>query len=300
MDINSSVVIVGVGEMGSALGGILKKKEIKVDFWDKSIDLVMGQKALAEIIPSVDFLFFCVPSSAMTEAVKSVLPFLSQRTIIISLAKGIEEASKDTMDKLLEKLLPDNQNFAVLGGPMLAEELSKGMGGVAVVGTKNKINFEKLSGLFENTNLSLEYSGEVRSVALASVLKNIYAIGLGIADGLEWGENQKGWLISKSVQEMAELMTLLGGKQELIYSPAGLGDLIATGYSSYSSNRKVGEAVAKTGEHLVSEGSKSLPFILGSITGKESEFKILPALNKILLENQNAKIIFGQFFQQSK
>lgn len=300
MNNKSSTVIIGLGEMGSALGTILKNKNIPVDFWDKNIEVVKDQKTLAEIIPSADFLFFCVPSSAMIEAVKATLPFLGPQTIIISLAKGIEGPSKDTMDKLLEKLLPNGQNFIILSGPMLAEELSAGMNSVAIAGTKNKISFEKLSELFENTNLFLEYSDDVHSVALAGVLKNIYAITLGVADGLKWGENQKGWLISKSLQEMAQLMILLGGKKEIIYGPAGLGDLMATGCSPYSSNHKVGEEVVKTGQYLVSEGSKSLPIIIDLINANKEGFKILFALNKVLLEKQDAKTIFGQLFQQSE
>ncbi len=301
MNNKSSVVIIGAGEIGSAIGGLLKKKDVHVDLWDKNIDIVKYQKTLTEIIPSADFLFFCVPSPAMIEAVRTALPHLNKLTIVVSLSKGIEESSKDTMDKLLERILPDGQNFAILGGPMLAEELSKGMAGIGVVSVKEKDTFIKLAELFEDTNLFVEYSDDTYGVALASVLKNIYAIALGIADGLNWGDNQKGWLVTKSLQEMAKIAVTLGCKEEVIYGTAGLGDLIATGYSPHSRNRQVGEEIIKTGQYLQSEGYRALPVIIDLLGEKRLGLRVLFALKQVFLEKQNAKTIFGQFlFRQSE
>lgn len=302
MNNKSSVVIIGAGKIGSAIGGLLKKKDVHVDLWDKNIDIVKDQKTLTEIIPSADFLFFCVPSPAMIEAVRTALPHLNKSTIVVSLSKGIEESSKDTMDKLLERILPDGQNFAILGGPMLAEELSKGMAGIGVVSVKEKDTFIKLAGLFEDTNLFVEYSDDTYGVALASVLKNIYAIALGIADGLDWGGNQKGWLVTKSLQEMAKIAVTLGCKEEVIYGTAGLGDLIATGYSPHSRNRQVGEEeIIKTGQYLQSEGYGALPVIIDLLGEKRLGLRVLFALKQVLLEKRNAKTIFGQLlFRQSE
>lgn len=300
----TKVVIIGAGEIGSAIKSVLSsKKDVEVELRDKNESKIPDQKPLAAIIPSADFVFLCVPSWAMRAAAGGVAPLLNKNAAVISLAKGIEMDSKKTIDDLLEEILPKKQKFALLSGPMIAEELVQGMGGFGVVASTDREVFEELKKLFIGTKLFVEYSKDVRGVSLAGILKNIYAVGLGIVDGLGWSGDIKGWLTAKAINEMAEVIKILKGKSETALGTAGLGDLVATGFSEYSRNREAGEELIKTKECcLKSEGINSLPVIiellgLGRATAlsrKSEKFPILKSLERIILKRENAEIIFEE------
>jgi glycerol-3-phosphate dehydrogenase (NAD(P)+) len=287
-----AVVIIGAGEIGRAIGKILHKKKIKPVFWDKDPSKVPNQKPLAEIIPGADFLFLAVPSWGIREAIINILPYLKKKTIVISLAKGIEAKTRKTTDELLKTVLPANQKFALLSGPMIAEELTKGRAGAAVIAAEQKAACKKIAGLFKKTNLGIEYSNDLRGVALAGALKNIYAVLFGMADGLRWGDNQKGRLASTAVGEMAEIIKTLAGKKETAYGTAGLADLIATGYSPYSRNRQAGEKLVKTDKRcLKSEGFSSLAPLINLLRKRKEQFPLLLALEQVVVKNRNPKKI---------
>jgi glycerol-3-phosphate dehydrogenase (NAD(P)+) len=298
-----TVLIIGAGEIGRAIEKILSDKQnLKIELWDKDASKVPGQKQLVDIVPLADFLFLCVPSWASRAVLHSVLPNLNKNTLIISLAKGIEARTLKTMDSVLEELLPSAAFYALLMGPMLAEELMQGLVGIGVVASKESRVFDKTRALFADTNLLIEFSTDVRGIAFAGVLKNIYAIGLGIADGLNLGNNFKAWLVKTSVKEMAEIIELAGGQKESAFGSAGLGDLIATGFSPYSRNRQVGDELVRTGKCcLKSEGFVSLPSVIKLIKeDKISQLPILQALTEIIIYHKNVKTTFERLATKSK
>lgn len=243
----TKITLVGSGEIGKAIQHVLSKKpDLEITLWSRS-----SPKPLSQVITPADFIFLCVPSWAMAEVMNNIIPHLSSATVLVSLAKGIDAATGKTMDELLRP------PFALLAGPMLAEELTQDLPGSAVIATLDQSVFAAVARLFAGTTVQTEFCDAVYQVALASVLKNVYALGLGIAEAKKTGDNYKGWYIHKAVGEMA----LLVGP--LAYSLAGLGDLVATGFSRYSTNRQTGEDLL-AGRHPShrSEGIHSLPFVI--------------------------------------
>lgn len=294
------ICIIGAGRIGCAIGYVLKNLGNEVLFWDKDGLRVPAQIDLAEAVSSADFLFLCSPSWAMREVLTSAVPHLNNDTIIISLVKGIEQKTNKSMDELLQEFLPLNR-IAILGGAMLAEEIQKGLGGVGVVGTKSKVICEKVKSLFNGSDIYLECTSDMRGVALDGVLKNIYAIGLGIADGLEWGSNKKSQLVTQAVNEMATIIQALEGEKESAYGGAGLGDLVASGYSPYSRNRQVGNEIVKTGACcLESEGLKSLPVIAKIAQERNLLLPLLFVLEAIVINGQDAKSSFEKLFKETR
>ncbi|MDD5547285.1 MAG: hypothetical protein PHN74_00030 [Candidatus Pacebacteria bacterium] len=294
---NNKVVIIGAGEIGKAIGSVLKSKNIAVDFWDRDSSKVPGQKLPSEILPAADFVFLCVPSWAVRAVIGGINPFLNKKSLVISLAKGIEEGSYKTMAELLKELLPKGQEFIIFSGPMIAEELMRKEEGIGVAATADKKTFEKLKELFNGTKLFLEYSKDVKGVSLAGVLKNIFSVGLGIADGLKLSGNAKGLMTSMAIREMMEIIKILGGKKETALGAAGIGDLIATGFSNYSRNREVGEELVKTGKiSQKGEGTVSIGSISELLGEKSEKFALLSALKEILVEGRNSREILGNLF----
>ncbi|MEK7478836.1 MAG: NAD(P)H-dependent glycerol-3-phosphate dehydrogenase [Patescibacteria group bacterium] len=300
------IAIIGYGELGKAIHKLLKNKsDLIVDIWDKKYH----ESKLSGVISSANIIFICVPSWCVRGALESIKKYLSKKALVVCLAKGIEPAphsgGKDktlkTMDVVLQDELSVDQPFSILSGSMLAEELMADKNGFAVVASKNKKDFFIISDVFNKTNLKVKYSKDLRGIALCGVLKNIYALGLGIIDGLELGGNSKGKFLAMAIIEMIEIVKYLGGNDKTVLSVAGIGDLIATGFSKYSRNREAGEELAKTGICcLESEGFKSVNSMAKLLGKKADKLPFFNILKSIILENQKPKDVFsargGSFF----
>jgi glycerol-3-phosphate dehydrogenase (NAD(P)+) len=125
----------------------------------------------------------------------------------------------------------------------------------------------------------IEFGEDLRSVAVSGVLKNIYALGLGIADGLDLGFNFKGILTNKSLEEMRMLFRQLGIGSDGLDSPAGIPDFFATGWSGESFNYRIGKALAEgilDDEHAKGEGVNAVREI-----GAKVRLNKTPVLNII-------------------
>lgn len=278
---NSTVAIIGAGNLGQALAHLLKPH--KVNLWDKVPGKVASQLPLKEIMEPAQVVFVAVPASAVREAIQEVQPFLKNHTIVVSLSKGIEPGSLLTVDQVLQSALPHQQPCAHLGGPMLASEIRQGKHAMAVVGSSQRSTYATLKKLFRGGALVLTYSRDIRGVAVAGVLKNIYTLPLGIAAGLELGNNAVGWLAYLAIKEMQVIMPMLGGARKTILSPAGIGDFITTGTSPHSMNYRAGLELAKTGSATtVSEGMLALPSVLALVGTKAKRLPLLTAIADIL------------------
>lgn len=276
-----NILIIGAGEIGSSLKKILgKKPDLEIETRDKDPKKAKSQKPLAKTAPRADFLFICVPSWAVPEVAANLKKIIKRKTIIISLTKGLEKKTGKTSFEILKKFLPNNP-IAVLSGPTLAEELQKGQMGIGIFACQNKKIFQQAKKLFQNTPLDLKFSSDERGVALSGILKNIYAVVLGLADGLGWGNNLKGWLVSNIVREALAVAKELKIPQETMLGEAGLGDFIATGFSLTSRNRRAGEEIVKKGKvAFPSEGVQSLDSFFKLL--KRKNFPVLNCLKRIL------------------
>lgn len=289
----TKVSIIGAGQIGQALATILKSNsEVEIELWDKESGKVPNQKPVSEIIPGSQFVFMCVPSWVMRIAIGEVKQYIKPETIIISVAKGLEEKTLATIDQVLTEELGNN-TFALMGGPLIAEELLRGQRGVGMIASAALDTRNTVAELFKSTTLLAETSDDARGVALASVLKNIYAVGLGAAAVLLPGLNIRGWYVSRACEEMGNIIERLGGKKETAYGAAGIGDLIATGFSSESSNHQAGRELAETGKpQHQSEGVISLPQLVELLSGDIKEYPLLQTLQCSVINQENISDAF--------
>jgi glycerol-3-phosphate dehydrogenase (NAD(P)+) len=301
METISRVVVIGGGELGKAVGVLLKKNNVTADLWDADPLVVPGQKALQEIVPVAECVAFCVPSWAMRAAVTGVLQYLSPTAIVMSFAKGIEKDSRQTMAEMVPTILPPGTPFVVVGGPMLAGEITGGMAAIGVFASKDAVTLQAAKALFASESFNVETVADPESVALASVLKNIYAVALGIADGLTLSGNEKGWIAACAIREMRGIAAALGVDPDAVLGTAGVGDFIATGYSVHSRNRKTGIEIVETGKCSIrGEGLNALPLLIERM-GKEkaAAFPLLMLINTIGIECQSAGPALDAFFKVS-
>ncbi|PIR89126.1 MAG: hypothetical protein COU07_02760 [Candidatus Harrisonbacteria bacterium CG10_big_fil_rev_8_21_14_0_10_40_38] len=298
------VLIIGAGEIGTAISKILESKsDIKIHVWDINPKKCLAEEKLSEIVPIANIIFLCVPTQCLADAIDQIDEYISSTTYLVSLSKGIDPDLMIFSDGIFPKYAPRGVKWGILGGPMLAEELSKKSHTVGVIASHSSVLRKFIIELFYKTHLSIIESDDVKGVAVSGVLKNVYAIGMGIAAGLSYDSNTIASLFSASFVEFEKLVQVFGGKQKTALGPAGLGDLMATGLSKYSSNRSFGFALARDKPFLKeTEGGSSLGGLAYMLKKKKIDPpKIFSAINKSVKKGKKVKRIFepNLFINQS-
>lgn len=294
------VVIVGMGKIGRAMAALMRRSHHAPQCWDICPGKVQGQKSLFEIVPHAQFLFLCVPSWCLPGAVKQIFPFVRRDTVVVTVSKGLQQKGGETSYAFLARELHAGQPVAYIGGAMLAEELESGGPGFGVVASRTASVRGRVRELFKGTHFLLEESGDVRGVTIASVLKNIYALGFGIVRGLNWGGNARAWFAVRAMDELERALVLLGGKKQSARGSAGILDLIATGFSSLSKNVEVGGMLVKEKKKLPpSEGLVSIqPLMTLMPKSVLNEFPLMRAVALVVSEKETAHNAFSKLLKQ--
>ncbi len=291
------VLIIGAGEIGSAIGVVLGSAGHEVWFWDRnSLKRTQG-KDLKEMAAESDCAFFCVPSTGLREAAMSVAASIPQTKPLVSLSKGIEAGSHKTSDAVLKDIFPENP-IAVLGGPMLAEEMKRGEAAIGVLGSENKEAADLVLALFGGTNIFMEKTDDVLGLALCGALKNIYSLSFGFAEAVGGESNVKGFLSAESLKEMVGIVAILGGRAETAMGPGGLGDLVASGMSVYGYNRRVGKELLEKGKtDLISEGILSIGSVISLLKDNAKNYRLLLIIQKIISSPDEGKKMFEEYLR---
>jgi len=295
----TKVGVIGAGALGSLLADIVaQSNNAEVANWDSDPAKKFSAATADEAVAGAQVVFMCVPSWCLRQALGSIKEKVPSEAHIVSWAKGIEVASGKNMVEVIKEELPDNPAASLISGPMLSNEIHQGKPAAGILANERQQVFEEVASLFAGTRIKLQYSDDVAGVAMSGVLKNVYAIGLGIIDGLVMGDNIRGWYVALAVAEMQTLVSLTGGRPETVLGLAGIGDLIATGFSGHSKNYTVGRQLAESGslKHS-SEGVSSLPQVVNKAAGETGRLPLLLMLHDIIEKKQPAAESFGNFFK---
>lgn len=184
---------------------------------------------------------------------------------IVSASKGLEAGTYRRMTEVLVSEMPAAFAGRVLAmsGPSIAHELSRGTPTAVMLACRDTGLARSVRRDIQTPTLRLQISRDVAGVELGGVLKNAYALAFGLSDGLGLGLNTKAALLARALPELARLGVALGGKRATFYGLAGLGDLVGTGLSEYSRNRRMGEELART--QGAEEALASIPGVVEGI-----------------------------------
>jgi glycerol-3-phosphate dehydrogenase (NAD(P)+) len=179
--------------------------------------------------------------------ISRVAPYITKATIIISASKGLELGSNKRMSEVIaEEINPRfATNICVLSGPQLAKEIIHNRPAAAVIAAEDKNTARKAQKLLTCNNFCVFTHTDVIGVELGGALKNIIALGAGIADGLGYGDNAKAAFMTRGLTEITALGMSLGANPLTFSGLAGLGDVITTCASPLSRNHYVGVELAK-------------------------------------------------------
>ena len=263
------ITIIGTTSWGTTLGIILAQKGLQVGLWARTEQeaaqlrnngpdpdlsseatfppqlLITSQ--LSEALNEARAVILVVPSQSMRQNIKLVAGYLTKSMMVVSAAKGLEIGSGKRMSQVIaEEINPRFQpNICVLSGPNLAREVLRGLPAATVVAAEDNTIARKVQRLLTTPNLCVFTNTDVIGVELGGALKNIIALGAGIADGLDYGDNAKAAFVTRGLTEMTALGVALGAHPLTFSGLAGLGDLVATCASPLSRNRYVGVELAK-------------------------------------------------------
>ncbi len=265
----SKATIIGNTTWGNALAALLSNKGIVVKLWARNEaeagELNQGTRSysstshIEEAMDKADLVIWAVPSQKLRHNVRQVRNYITNSMVLMSAAKGLEVDTGKRMSQVMaEEIAPTlRQQICVLSGPNLAREISQGLPAASMIAAQDIAIAERARDLMNSPAFFLFTTDDVIGVELSGTLKNIIALGAGVIDGLNLGDNAKAAFITWGWAEVVSLGVTLGAKASTFYGLAGLGDLIATCSSTLSRNHHVGYELAK---------GRSLSEIAGSMS----------------------------------
>lgn len=257
-------------------------------------DGLRGSSSLEATCRDAGVVVLGVPSHGMRAVLAEAAPFIAPNTPIVSLSKGIEQGTLARMTEVACEVLAEHDPacVGVLTGPNLAREVAAGQPTASVVATADAEVASELQQLFFSSSFRVYTNPDVVGCEMAGALKNVLAIGAGIADGLGYGDNTKAALITRGLAELARLGVAMGGDPLTFAGLAGMGDLIATCSSPQSRNRHVGVEIGKgrslddivTEMKMVAEGVKTTSAVLELAARHGVEMPLASFVGRVLYE----------------
>lgn len=197
------------------------------------------------VVKNADILFVAIPSPYLKSQLKRLKLRLDSK-IIISAVKGIVPDENMILSEYFNMYygVPIDR-IAVISGPCHAEEVALERTSYLTIGCRNREIAKQIAAMMTNRYTQTYISEDVNGIELSSVMKNIYAIAVGICHGLKYGDNFQAVLISNAIQEMNRFCNAAVPHHRDLQESVYLGDLLVTAYSRFSRNRTFGTMIGK-------------------------------------------------------
>lgn len=314
--------VLGNGSWSSALVKILTDNEVAVNWWMRSeesvehlnthahnphyltsveydSDYIFPTTNLLQAINDGEIILIGIPSAYVPSVMNKLPENIFENKKVLSATKGLVGDDHELMNHYLRNNYAlEKQNYFCITGPCHAEEVASEKLSYLTFGGYDEEATQEIAKTFQSHYLKTVTSKDVKGVQYAAVLKNIYALGAGIAHGLDYGDNFQSVYITNCFAELQNCMNVMATEQQHHYNTSAyLGDLLVTCYSLHSRNRAFGNYIGKGYSvkttklemNMEAEGyfaSRGIYFL-----NKEEKAKmpIAKAIYKILWEGKSAK-----------
>lgn len=258
--------VIGSGSFGSAMANILSHNGHQVTLYGRNTELIntiretgindrylpgailsdriVFTDCLSDACEDKDIVVFAVPAQQFRDVAESAAEHISEDTLVVNLAKGIERGSLLRMSEVAAEVLP-GRRYVVLSGPSHAEELVKNYPASLVAASDDKESALLVQDTFSNEKLRVYSDYDVTGVEIGGAIKNVYAIATGISDGMGFGVNAKAALMTRAIHELSKLGVAIGAEQTTFAGLSGIGDLMVTCDSDLSRNRRFGRMIGE-------------------------------------------------------
>lgn len=321
--------VIGNGSWATALIKILaENKNIQINWWmrDQTTveyiaefhhnpkylssveihpDVIKPTSNIQDVIDNSDILLMCVPSAFVHQALSGAV--IPQNKIIITAIKGIEPHTKMVIAKYLQNSYGvPLENIALISGPCHAEEVALEKLSYLTISSLREENTKLLASYFDCRFINITQTSDIIGAEYASVLKNIYAIGSGIAHGLGYGDNFQAVYVAAAIREMEKFLHEIHVDERDVKEAAYLGDLLVTCYSQFSRNRSFGTMLGKGYSvksaqlemNMVAEGYYATELVYELATNSGISMPIVQSVYQVVYKQGNAAKLFKQLAEK--
>lgn len=312
MDVKKKISIIGAGAIGTALGNILSENGsgdvLLVSVEENVVRSINEQHINARYFPGYHLhtdlkattdvsqlkgssvIFLAIPSVVLLDYLKSIRSDIPAGAILVNLAKGFGSGEFTVVECLKQHFV---NPVCTLKGPSFAKEIINRIPTGFTLGHGGGDVVKQISSLFSGSTIYLDLSEDIRGVEILSILKNIYAIALGIVDAQFNSPNLRFLILTRAFREMMNIMLYFGGKEETVFKYCGYGDFTLTALNDLSRNRTLGLLIGKgfftehVSHELVLEGKTAATIFYEKIRRESREpnrYPIIGELYKIFTE----------------
>ncbi len=257
-------------------------------------------------IAAADIIIFAIPSAFLKGELDKLKVSLEGK-ILFSAIKGIVPETSLIVGQHFHKYFNiPMENIGVLTGPCHAEEVALERLSYLTLACSDKEKAKLVAKYISSNTIKTTISDDVIGTEYAAMLKNIFAIAAGIAHGLGYGDNFQSVLMSNAIREMKKFIRKVYKMKRNINDSAYLGDLLVTGYSTFSRNRMFGNMIGKgytvksaqMEMSMVAEGYYATKSAWLLNQEKKAKTPIIDAVYEILYENKDPKKVFKKLTEK--
>ena len=260
-----NILVLGAGTFGTAIANelsvnpennvvLFSRNQLKVDeintsntnkscFPNKHLNKFLSATSEKNEIKNADIIFIALPSPAIIENLLFLQSYFNEDALFVNLSKGLFAEGVTVVESIEEKL--GITNIVTLKGPSFAVEVMEHADTLLTLGYSTNYQYEIINTIIKNTSLHIDCTTDVRGVELLSVLKNIYALVLGVVDAKYNSPNTRFMILTKAFFEVRVLLRSLGGVDDTLFLACGFGDLCMTSLNDLSRNRTLGLLIGK-------------------------------------------------------
>lgn len=312
--------VIGYGSWATALVGLLTANGLRVGWYVRNPEVLASLRSegrnprylsdlefdpatlavsddLDAVVRDADIVILATPSAYLKNFLEPLTVSLKDK-FIVSAIKGIVPGDYQTVVEYIhDRYGLSYKQLGLFTGPSHAEEVSRGKLSYLTVVCTDPENAHLIGSRFAGGNIRLSYSTDLYGIEYAAILKNIYALAVGLAVGLGYGDNFLAVLIANSAGEMTRFLEESYPDRRNTQVSAYLGDLLVTCYSTYSRNRRLGLLIghgctvksALNEMTMVAEGYFAADCIRHINTRHQVEMPIAEMVYRVLYEGASAR-----------
>jgi glycerol-3-phosphate dehydrogenase (NAD(P)+) len=314
-----NILVLGAGTFGTAIANelsvntinnvvLFSRNEGKVEeinncntnkscFPNKHLTKILSATSDKNDIKKADVIFIALPSSVIIENLGSLHSYFKKDVLLVNLSKGLFANGVTIVECIQEQL--QITNIVTLKGPSFAVEVMEHADTLLTLGYSNNQQYEIINKIIKHTSLHIDCTNDIRGVEVLSVLKNIYALVLGVVDAKYNSPNTRFMILTKAFSEARILLKSVGGSEDTLFLACGFGDFCLTSLNDLSRNRTLGLLIGKgffnseyKSNSVILEGLNAIE-MFHDLT-EEDVLKELPLLDKLynFFVNQESELEF--------
>ena len=314
-----NIIVLGGGAFGTAIANelsvntennvvLFSRSQQKVDeinncntnkscFPNKHLTKLLSATSDRNQLKNIDVILIALPSPVIIENLNALKSYFNEEALFVNLSKGLFSEGVTVVESIEKRL--GIKNIVTLKGPSFSVEVMEHADTLLTLGYSTSKQYGIINTIIKNTSLHIDCTTDIKGVEVLSVLKNIYALVLGVIDAKYNSPNTRFMILTKAFSEARILLKYVGGSEDTLFLACGFGDFCMTSLNDLSRNRTLGLLIGKgffnsdyKSNSVILEGLNAIEMFHNLI--EEDMLKELPLLNKLynFFANQQRELEF--------